>query len=101
MKLIVVPSYYEGLARIGLEAMACGTIVLATPVGGFPGIIEEGKTGFFLDSVSPKIIARDITRVLENPALPAISAKVYDWVRVVKPYDSVSRGWSKMLEGLL
>jgi glycosyltransferase involved in cell wall biosynthesis len=66
MKLLVVPSDTEGLPNVILEAMACGTLVLATPVGGIPTIIKNGKTGFILENNSPHCIASNIIKILAD-----------------------------------
>jgi len=72
LKLIVIPSYTETGPFIALEAIACGTPVLATSVGLIPDIITDGKTGFLLADNSPDTIAKNIFRVLNCQNLEEI-----------------------------
>lgn len=65
MKLLVVPSFSEGLPNIILEAMACGTLVLATNVGGIPSVVKDGETGFLLRSTNPSYIAKKIVELFD------------------------------------
>jgi len=71
-KLIVIPSTYEVGPQILLEAMACGTPVLATPVGIIPEVIEDGGDGFIMENNSPECIARNLIRALNHPNLGQI-----------------------------
>lgn len=72
LKLLVLPSFVEGVPGIVQEAMACGTPVLATPVGGVPDLIKDGETGFITESNSPECIAKNVIRALEHPDLDEI-----------------------------
>ncbi len=72
LKLLVIPSYFEGLPNMMLEAMACGTIVLASRVGSIPDIIEDGKNGFLLDDNSPQSIKKGVMRTFGHEYLEHI-----------------------------
>lgn len=64
LKLLVIPSYIEGLPNIMLEAMACGTPVIITPVGGVSDVIKDERTGFIMHDNSPTCIEKNINRAL-------------------------------------
>lgn len=73
LKLFILPSHTEGLPGTVLEAMACGTPVLATPVGAIPDIIKNGETGFIMEDNSPECITENIVRALNDSNLEQIT----------------------------
>jgi glycosyltransferase involved in cell wall biosynthesis len=98
LKLLVLPSYTEGLPNVVLEAMACGTPVLATPVGAIPDIIKDGETGFLLKSNNPKHIADKIIELLNKPELlEKVSKNAYNYVRENFSYEKTLQAWQKII----
>ena len=73
IKIIVIPSYCEGLPNIMIEAMACGTIVLANPVGSIPDFINDKGNGFLLKNNSPHCISKNIDYILKSSKKKVIS----------------------------
>jgi glycosyltransferase involved in cell wall biosynthesis len=64
-KLFVSPSRYEGFANVILEAMACGTPVVATDCpGATRELIESGKTGWLTPPENPAALAECIVHAL-------------------------------------
>ena len=69
----VCPSVYEPLGIVNLEAMACGTAVVASDVGGIPEVVVDGETGVLvhLDDAFEAGLAREINTLLHDPARAA------------------------------
>nr|WP_279294665.1 glycosyltransferase [Haloarcula hispanica] len=74
LSLLVLPSQpTEGLPTTILEALACGTPVLASPVSGVPDVVREGETGFLIESREPDALRETVLDVLSREDLSDIS----------------------------
>ena len=67
--LLVLPSLYEGLPNVVLEAMRFRKPVVATAAPGTTEVVENGETGLLVPMKSPKELARAIRQVIEDPDL--------------------------------
>ncbi|MEX1252999.1 MAG: glycosyltransferase [Dehalococcoidia bacterium] len=65
----VVPSFYESFGLVALEAMACGTPVVASRVGGLAGTVRDAETGYLIPWRCPEPFAERIEQLLDNEEL--------------------------------
>ena len=65
--LVVVPSREDNQPQIGLEAMACGTPVVAFNAGGIPEYVKHGATGLLATRGDETELARQISWLISDP----------------------------------
>ena len=102
---LVIPSYYESFGLVGLEALACGTPVVATRVGAMARILREDETGLVVADATPRGLAKNIERIISSSANPLLSAYAirasvlkYGWSDVA---SAVVNEYETMLRNLL
>ncbi len=70
-EVVVMPSHYESFGMVALEAMACGTPVIASRVGGLAHLIQDGETGYFVPAQDAPALAEKLRLVFVDNALRA------------------------------
>jgi starch synthase len=106
--VFVCPSVYEPLGIVNLEAMACGTAVVASAVGGIPEVVRDGVTGLLVpfDEQDPAAFEAALAEALNSViADPAAAARMGEAgrERAVREFgwDAIARRTVAVYDGLL
>jgi len=101
--IVVMPSHYESFGMVALEAMACGTPVIASDVGGLAQLVQDGETGFLVPGRDPAAMAKCLRCLLSDQELlvrlgrqAANYAEGYGWKGITRQimdlYESTLAG---------
>jgi D-inositol-3-phosphate glycosyltransferase len=90
-EVLVMPSHYESFGMVALEAMACGTPVIASEVGGLAYLVRDGETGFTIPDQEPETLCEKLSWLLNDQGLHAKMsrqaeqyAQDYAWEKIAK-----------------
>ena len=96
---VVMPSHYESFGMVALEAMACGTPVIASEVGGLAYLVQDGETGFTVPDDAPDALCEKLTALLGDLQLrqtmglrAAQYAQDYAWEKIARQIVQVYEG---------
>ena len=90
--VLVFPSLFEGFGLVILEAMAQGTVVIATPHTAAPDLIEDGRDGFIVPIRSADAIAARLTQLAEDRGLLAQMSEAARQTAAHRTWDEYRRG---------
>lgn len=74
-RLMLSPTNYEGIPNSLLEAMACGTPVLSSPVGGIPDVMRHEVEGWLLPDNSAETITKWLGKLLRDQECLTLASK--------------------------
>ncbi len=78
---VVLPSLWEGIPTVGLEAMASGTPFIGTNVGGIPEIVQDNFTGLLIPPSHPTRLANAILRLRNNRLRQTLTRNAFQLVK--------------------
>jgi D-inositol-3-phosphate glycosyltransferase len=89
--VVVMPSHYESFGMVALEAMACGTPVIASQVGGLAFLVQDGVTGYHVPDDDPNELCERLKQILTDKELQSTlgfqaknHAQEYSWDKVTE-----------------
>lgn len=95
-EMVVMPSHYESFGMVALEAMACGTPVVASQVGGLAFLVRDGETGFVIPDGDADALADRLFRLMVDEELrkkmgekAAAYAQAYHWGEIARQIEAV------------
>lgn len=90
-EMVVMPSHYESFGMVALEAMAMGTPVIASEVGGLAHLVKDGVNGYLVPKRDPTALAARILFLLQDhrrreqlSSHAKADAQAYDWAKIVE-----------------
>ena len=98
-EVLVMPSLYESFGMVALEAMACGTPVIASEVGGLGYLVQDGATGYTIPDSDPEALCNKLSGLLGDAHLretmglhAAEYALDYAWANIAAQIVDVYKG---------
>jgi len=96
-RVFALPSYYETISKVTMEAMACGVPVIATNTGGIPEVVEDGTTGILVPYASVEALASALSTLLMDEGMSrrmgtmgrARVERAFTWEAVARRVKSV------------
>jgi glycosyltransferase involved in cell wall biosynthesis len=94
--LLMPIDWPEPFGLVVIEAMACGTPVIAFPFGSMPELVEPGVNGALVESVDQAVAAVEALAALDRKAVPPIPSKnASPWLARSRTTRVCTRRWSR------
>jgi len=94
--LLFMPSYAEGLPVVGVQSLAMGLCIVASRVGGFIDLVDEGQNGYLVDIQNPGGFVPYLEELLTNPArlktfrlASRKKAEQFDIRKIARDYEKI------------
>lgn len=100
--VICVPSLREQFGMVAVEAMMCGTPVVASRIGGLQDLVVHDITGYLVDRLNPSALASALAQFVRNPKLGQwMGRNAQLWTTNRFDLESVTCRYVKLFENLM
>ena len=96
-RAVVLPSTSEGLGRVLVEAMLCGTPAVGSRVGGIPDVVRDGETGWLAPPGDVPALAAALRRALDAPDIEAMGERAQAFARQFFSEAAYVDGYRRLL----
>lgn len=99
---LILPSRWEGMPNVALEAMAAGRPIIATDVEGVPELIEDQSNGIIVPVESPELLSAAIRFLIDHPEFADEAGKRSQQI-IVKEFmpQNITRAYAQLYKSLL
>lgn len=106
-EVLLMPSLYESFGMVALEAMACGTPVIASQVGGLAFLVRDGETGYHVPEGDPIALREKLVILLTDHevrermgAFAEAYAQGYRWEKIARQIADVYASMVRIRQGV-
>jgi D-inositol-3-phosphate glycosyltransferase len=100
--IFVTTPWYEPFGMTSLEAMACGTPVIASSVGGLKFSVRDGENGFLVPPKNPKLLGDRLAHYFSQPVVAAhLRNRAMDYVNRHFTWSKVTQAIVQLYEKVL
>lgn len=100
--VVAIPSRFEGLPLVLLEAMLTGRAIVATGVGSIPDVLEDGETGLVVPVDDADALAHALCRLRKDPGLRLrLGAAAAEHARLRFTAAAMARDYERLYEDIL
>jgi glycosyltransferase involved in cell wall biosynthesis len=99
--IFILPSYSEGLPKVLLEAMICGSAAVLSDIEAHRAVVTHGETGYLFETGNAASMAEAMLAALADPQRPAVLERAARLVRQTYTWSAVARRLDDVYNALL